>query len=201
MAEQKIYHAPNVNLQELAKVVSEWFQNKGFEAQTLKAPGGGLTVQARRPESWRSFVGLSAALNVTMTPQDDNLVVQMGAAKWVDKAAVGAVGLLIFWPALIPAAYGAWKQSQLPKQVFELIDQYIATGQAPATIPAAAPTPTPTAEAELRCPSCGKPVSPEAKFCPYCGAALQLTCPECGAKVPPGAKFCPNCGAKVTPEG
>lgn len=200
MAEQKIYHAPGIEVRDLAGVVSDWFQNQGFETQTLKAPGGGLTVQARKPESWRSFVGLSAALNVTMTPQDENLVVQMGAARWIDKAAVGAVGVLIFWPALIPAAYGAWKQSQLPKQVFDLIEQYITTGTVPAAAPAVAPAPAPTAEAELRCPSCGKPVRAEAKFCPYCGAALQLTCPQCGHVLRPGAKFCDNCGARVEPE-
>lgn len=198
MAEQETYHAPGIDVRDLAGVVSDWFQNQGFEAQTLEAPGGGLTVQARKPEAWRSFVGLSAALNVTMTPQEENLVVQMGAAKWVDKAAVGAVGVLIFWPALIPAAYGAWKQKQLPKQVFDLIDQYIATGQVPAAAPPAAVAP-PVAPAELLCPSCGQPVREGAKFCDNCGAPLELTCPECGHTLRLGAKFCDNCGAKVEP--
>jgi hypothetical protein len=200
MAEQRMYHAPGVDLRELAGVVSDWFQNQQFEVQTLEAPGDGLVVQARQPETWRSILGMSSALNVTMTPQGENLVVQMGAAKWVDKAAVGAVGVLLFWPALIPAAYGAWKQKQLPNEVFQLIDQYVATGQVPVAAPAPVKSPTPAAApapSGLRCPSCGQTVREGAKFCDHCGAPLQLACPQCGAALRPGAKFCDSCGAKV----
>ncbi len=200
MAEQRMYHAPGVDIRGLAGVVANWFQGQKFETQTLEAPGGGMVVQARQPEAWRSILGMSSALNVTMTLQGENLVVQMGAAKWVDKAAVGAVGVLIFWPALIPAAYGAWKQKQLPNQVFQLIDQYVATGQVPvvAPMPAAAPVAAPApAPAGARCPSCGQAVRTGAKFCDSCGAPLQANCSQCGAALRPGAKFCDSCGAKV----
>lgn len=51
-----------------------------------------------------------------------------------------------------------------------------------------------------KCPSCGAPVSPNARFCPSCGASLQqkaednlVVCPHCGQKTPKG-KFCSNCG-------
>lgn len=196
MAEQKVYHAPDANVGELAGVVSDWFEGQGFEAQTLEAPGGGFTVQARKPEAWRSIVGMSAALSVKMVPQGENLVVETGAAKWVDKAAVGAVGVLIFWPALIPAAYGAWKQSQLPKQVFQVIEQYVTTGQAPAIAEPAGAAPSPPS-AEISCPSCGQPVRPGAKFCDSCGAPLEITCRECGATLQAGAKFCDQCGAQI----
>jgi len=203
MAEQRVYQAPNVIVGELTGVWSDWFQGQGFEVQTLEAPGGGFTVQTRKPEAWRSVVGMSAALNVTMTPQGENLLVEIGAAKWADKAAVGAVGILIFWPALIPAAYGAWKQSQLPKQVFQVIEQYVTTGQAPiaarpvaAALPAAAAPSVPPAE-EMHCPSCGQPARPGAKFCDHCGAPLQVTCPQCGATLRSGAKFCDHCGAQM----
>ena len=51
-----------------------------------------------------------------------------------------------------------------------------------------------------KCPSCGAPVSPNARFCPSCGASLQqkaedkqMVCPHCGQKTPKG-KFCIHCG-------
>lgn len=49
------------------------------------------------------------------------------------------------------------------------------------------------------CPSCGKPLATNAKFCPECGAKLvdNSKCPECDAKVDPNAKFCPECGHKL----
>jgi len=199
MADQKIYHAPDVDIEGLSEVLSSWFEGQGLGVQVLDGPQGDKIVQARQPEGekWKKFIGLSKALNVTLIPQGENLVVEMGAADWIDKAVVGGVGALIFWPAIIPAAFGAWKQYDLPKKTFQVIDQYIATGQAPV-----APVPGrgtgEVAPVGLTCPSCGKPVEAGMKFCPYCGEALQRTCPKCGQVLSPGAKFCPNCGAKVS---
>ena len=218
MAEEKIYHAPELDLGHLAQTLSRWFQQQGFETQTLDAPGGGLVVQARKAQTWRSIVGMSAALNVALTQQDERLIVQMGAAQWTDKAVLGAVGALVFWPVLIPAAFGAWKQKQLPQQTFEFIDQYLALGgdvpeatlarimghveaaslrDQAATLRAEATALAPN-EAIL-CPSCGQPVREGAKFCDNCGASLQLTCPQCGEALRPGAKFCDSCGARLEP--
>jgi len=210
MAEEKIYHAPDLDLQHLGHALARWFQGQGFETQTLEAPGGGLVVQARKAETWRSLVGMSAALNVTMTQQDERLVVQMGAAQWADKAVLGAVGALVFWPALIPAAFGAWKQKQLPQQTFQFIDQYLALGgdvseaalaeimgrAEAATLRDQAAAVAPPSE-QIRCPSCGQLVREGAKFCGNCGASLQLNCPQCGQALRPGAKFCDSCGARV----
>jgi membrane protease subunit (stomatin/prohibitin family) len=48
------------------------------------------------------------------------------------------------------------------------------------------------------CSQCGKPLTPDAKFCGECGAAQSATaCPSCGRPADPGAKFCPECGAKL----
>lgn len=50
------------------------------------------------------------------------------------------------------------------------------------------------------CPKCGKACSPEAKFCPECGAKLEVapaTCPKCHQPVKKGAKFCEECGAAL----
>jgi len=198
MPEQRVFHAPGVDIRDLAEKLSQWFEGQDFEAQSLEGPGGGLVVQARKTEGWRALVGMDAALSVTMTQQDDNLLVQTDAAKWVDKAVVGGLGVLLFWPAVIPAAYGAWKQKQLPDEVLQFVGNYIASGgQSPFALAPSAPTPAPAATATALCPKCGSPVREEAKFCDNCGASLKVTCPQCGAELRPGAKFCENCGAKV----
>ena len=201
MSDQRIFAAPDVNLGELTGVLTDWFSSKGFEAQTVEAPGGGFAIQARKPEAWRNWVGLSSALNVTLNPQGDNILVQTGAAKWLDKAGAAAGGLILgLWPVLIPAAYGAWKQSQLPNEVFQVIEQFLTTGQAPVGVgaPAGATARAPIA-ATTPCPSCGKSVRADAKFCDSCGASLLVTCASCDAVLRTGAKFCDSCGAKVSP--
>jgi hypothetical protein len=66
------------------------------------------------------------------------------------------------------------------------------------------------------CPECGKPVSPNAKFCRNCGVSqleepaipatvpepthkITATCASCSAPVLPEEKFCGNCGRPVSP--
>ncbi|MDO4194187.1 MAG: zinc ribbon domain-containing protein [Erysipelotrichaceae bacterium] len=59
------------------------------------------------------------------------------------------------------------------------------------------------------CPSCGKEVSSDSKFCLYCGTELPalekpkpeakgIICPVCGRKADAGAKFCMGCGTPLT---
>ncbi|HSB61722.1 MAG TPA: zf-TFIIB domain-containing protein [Vicinamibacteria bacterium] len=57
------------------------------------------------------------------------------------------------------------------------------------------------AAGRLGCPSCGAPVPPETRSCPYCATVLALvSCPSCFAPVFRGSKHCPSCGAAVSRE-
>lgn len=183
MAEQRTYYAPGVDLRELAEIVSRWFQARDFQSQVLNSAGGGFIIQARQPESWKSFLGLTNALTVTLMPSGSDLVVETGAGLWVDKVAAGAVGI-IFHPLLITAAYGAWRQSQLPEKVFNLIGDYISGRYGPGSIQ------TETGARKIA-------VAGSGEVAPSTGA---ITCPSCGQTAGAGAKFCQQCGTKL-PEG
>ena len=52
---------------------------------------------------------------------------------------------------------------------------------------------------KIECPSCHKPISEEARFCPHCGNQIIeiLRCPNCSAQLTPEAIFCFKCGSKV----
>jgi uncharacterized RDD family membrane protein YckC len=59
----------------------------------------------------------------------------------------------------------------------------------------------------ISCPNCGKTVSPEARFCVFCGAQVKklvkqnaLPCPECGKLIPVGSKYCNHCGVDLSEE-
>jgi len=128
MTETKEFHAPAINTEDAAKVVSDWLDSQGYDTQTLPASDGSIVVQARKSGMLRKAVGMSTALGVTIKKTGDALIVETGAAKWTDKAAVGAIGVVFFPPAMATAAYGAWKQSKLPDQVFQVLETYISGG-------------------------------------------------------------------------
>jgi hypothetical protein len=94
MSEQKAYSAPKIDINALGQSIMDQFKLDDYETQKLKAPNDGIIVQLRQKGSWRSALGMSSALTVTLTKQEDNLMVDIGAAKWGEKAAVGAAGVL-----------------------------------------------------------------------------------------------------------
>ena len=67
------------------------------------------------------------------------------------------------------------------------------------TVPATPPPPPPSTQSVIKCPKCGRNVSADFEYCPYCGTKLPKAsyCPHCGALLPPGAKFCPKCGKPI----
>ena len=225
--ERRMYQAPGIDLNELAKSVADWFGSQGFQTQSLPVQSGGIIVQSRKESTWRTVLGMAQALTIQMVPQDDNVVVEIGGAKWMDKGVATGIGLLVLWPTLVTAGIGAWQQSQLDDRAWEIIESHIsAHGGHAAVGPGAMPIATqtvpsvkcencgatlrpgakfceqcgaaaPKPEPEATCPNCGQPVRPDAKFCDNCGTSLAVKCVQCGAELGPGVQFCAECGAEV----
>jgi hypothetical protein len=195
MAEIRTFHAPGIDQGDVARKVSSWLVLHDFEARIVDLPDGRITVQARQPKSWRYILGMSSALNITISTEGGKLVVETDAGQWAEKVAVGAVGVFILHPLLITMAYGTWKQMQLPEKVFEVVEQYIKERQGPAeatrvpvqssSVPTTAkdiqemvstPTPedvSPTTTEETVCAKCGEAANMESKYCDQCGARLK----------------------------
>jgi len=103
--------------------VRGWLNQQDFDTQQLNTDEDSVLLQIKKRGSWRDFVGMATSLNVAFHQgEDDTLTVEIGAGKWVDKAAVGAVSLLILWPLAITAGLGAWEQMNLPENIFNYID-------------------------------------------------------------------------------
>ena len=47
-----------------------------------------------------------------------------------------------------------------------------------------------------KCPQCGKPGTPEERFCKVCGTSLKTLCIKCQREYPP-EPFCPKCGSPL----
>ena len=204
MADEKMFRlCPGVTLKSIALVVEDFLKTTKH-MQTQKMFGNNCwIVQAKDEAKWKTLTGMASALQVKISDfGNDTVNVEIGNGKWADKLGAGAVGALVFAPLALTAAFGAWSQKGLGKEVFDRIDAHIfARGE---------DTPTDAEEAvaneakaaavaagKIICPKCGQVNEKGAKFCEGCGEKLQLTCPSCGAPIPVGKKFCSECGATL----
>jgi hypothetical protein len=125
MPDVRHYSAANLNHKDLLSHLRAWFVNQGFEVQSLTTEDGTDLLQVAKKGNWRKFVGLSTALNVVVQCRDSDLTVEVGAGRWIDKAAAGTVSLFVLWPLAVTAAFGAWQQMKMPEHTFAAIEAYI----------------------------------------------------------------------------
>ena len=108
---------------------------------------------------------------------DMNKLLQMKAAMAVEKAAQGEgavnTGMGMGVGLMMPAMFSQFFSNTVQKQ-----QEHIGN---------------------ITCPECKRPISPESKFCPYCGHQQLIfsQCLKCKKNLTPNAKFCSRCGHGV----
>lgn len=120
--------APSVDVSALAESLGSWYGSQKLQTQSRR-DGARITVQARS-NTWATRLGAGVALTVVMWSDGDDLAVEIGGAKWMDKAAAGAVAWFVIWPAIIPAAIGGVKQATLPTRTLRYIESMIPVASA-----------------------------------------------------------------------
>ena len=120
------YSCPEEDAIRLIQDVKSWLDSQGFDTQQLSADDQSLLVQIKKRGGWRDLVGMATSLNILFHHNADTLTVEIGAGKWVDKAAVGAVSLVILWPLAITAGMGAWEQMKMPDRIFDFVGSRLA---------------------------------------------------------------------------
>ena len=123
MHKSRIYTCTETQFQDLVPLVNSWFDQTGFATQTLTTSDGKTLLQVSKRGGWRKAVGMSTALNVVFNYASTNLTVEIGAGRWMDKAAVGTVSLFVLWPLAVTAGIGAWKQLQMPDKVLDMVQK------------------------------------------------------------------------------
>jgi hypothetical protein len=155
-----------------------------YEVQTMQVSATSV-IQARKSNTLRDLTGLSSALTIKVTPEPGGTRVEIGMQKWFDKAAVAAVGAIVFAPLLALAALGAYWQYRITEDAWKIIEDHIAR-KAGGYVP---PLPG-------RCGTCGAANVAGSDFCSGCGANLKIggTCSSCGApQKDPTARLCKRC--------
>ena len=134
MGQKRYYPGCASYLGALSQFLEKRYEAEGFDVQTLeeqnvRSPSRTFQMRKRYSESWiktvSTYAGLDAAATVTMKPVTDDLEVEFGGAKWLDKAAIAGVGVLAsLGVLLIPAGIGAWNQRKILKDLELAVDQF-----------------------------------------------------------------------------
>ena len=182
--DSRYYPSVEVDIPKLSAELLTLFDSD-YEVQTMQVSSTSV-VQARKSTTLRDLTGLSSALTIKITPESGGTRVEIGMQKWFDKAAVAAVGAIVFAPLLALAALGAYWQYKLTEDAWKIIEDHIAR-KAGGYIP---PLPG-------RCGTCGAANIAGSDFCSSCGANLKIgnSCRSCGASQKDSlARFCNRCG-------
>jgi citrate lyase alpha subunit len=124
---ERIY-GTTVSADEVAQALAEHFRTQEFEAQVYRTSENRTVMQARKESLWRQLLGVSYALTVVITPGEGQLSIDLGGHEWVDAAVSGAIGLVVVPPVLLGTAYGIWKENQLDREVWQVIDRAVGAG-------------------------------------------------------------------------
>jgi TIR domain/Double zinc ribbon len=120
-SETRTYTCPDCDASRLIADVKTWLNAQGFDSQQMETEAQSLLLQIKKRGGWRDWVGMATSLNILFHQAGDTLTVEIGAGKWLDKAAVGAVSMVVLWPLAITAGYGAWEQMKMPDKIFDYI--------------------------------------------------------------------------------
>src|ERR687890_1762300 len=125
--ESRFYPGVEADMPRLQAELRKLFEaDEAFEVQTMQVASTAV-IQARKTGTLRELAGLSAALTIKVTPEHGGTRVEIGMQKWLDKAAVAAVavilsaGLLVALPAL-----GAYWQYKLTEDAWKTVEGHIA---------------------------------------------------------------------------
>src|SRR3982750_3361305 len=169
--DSRYYPGVEANVAQLIAGLRSLF-DQDYEVQTMHVSNTSV-LQARKSSTLRDLTGLSSALTIKITPEPGGTRVEIGMQKWFDKAAVAAVGVVVFPPLLALAALGAYWQYKLTEDGWKIIENHISR-KAGGYVP---PLPG-------RCGTCGAANIAGSDFCSSCGANMRvgLTCSSCGAE-------------------
>jgi hypothetical protein len=107
---------------ELIRDLNNWLLSKNFNCQQISTEDNGIALQIVKKGKWRNLIGMSSALNIVLHQTPHAVVVEIGAGKWIDKIIAGSVSAAVLWPIGIAASIGIVQQMNLPKEIYQFIE-------------------------------------------------------------------------------
>ncbi|MDQ2906300.1 MAG: hypothetical protein M3Y81_22495, partial [Chloroflexota bacterium] len=120
----RFYNSEEIDVERLANDLENVYRSQGYQVQQFGNRDQTL-VQLKKGSDFEAIIGMQTALSVTIQRTSGGVMALMGHQRWLDKAAVGAVGIVampVLWPLAITAGVGAVRQASLANQVLNVVD-------------------------------------------------------------------------------
>jgi ribosomal protein L40E len=200
----RYYQAQGLDIERLAVDLEHMFLSQGYQVQHF-GNRDQMTVQMRKGGDLAAIVGMQTALTVMMQRSEGGVLAMVGQQKWVDKAVVGAVGLIaapVLWPLMITAGVGAIQQVSLANQVTNALDTLVHQQNPNVQV---GPIP-PEIMPQYGQPGARQAYSPPPwqRWAPWARPATpfnQVVCPNCQALNEAGNRYCMRCGHELPSQG
>ena len=224
----RFYNTDDIDIEQLANDLVNVYLAQGYQAQQFGDQQQRL-VQLKKGGDFEAIIGMQAALTVTIQKTAGGTLSMIGQQKWLDKAAVGAVGIValpVLWPLAITAGVGALRQASLSNQVLNMVDGLVRQQrpglvagpipmqllpqvqqrwgnpppqQTPAYIPPPQQTPAYLPPPRVIVSEATVPAPPFTPRPAPTPASGQLHCSNCNTPYEPGDTFCSGCGRSLAP--
>jgi hypothetical protein len=224
----RFYNADDIDIEQLANDLVNVYIAQSYQAQQFGDQQQRL-VQLKKGGDFEAIIGMQAALTVTIQKTAGGTLAMIGQQKWLDKAAVGAVGLValpVLWPLAITAGVGALRQASLSNQVLNMVDGLVRQQrpglvagaipmqllpqvqqrwgnpqqqQTPVYIPPPQQTPAYLPPPRVIVSEVTTPVPPAPPRSVPTPASGQLHCSNCNTPYELGDTFCSGCGRSLAP--
>ena len=120
----RFYNSDDIDIEQLANNLENVYRAQGYQAQHV-GNNDQVMVQLKKGSDFEALIGMQAVLSVILQCSGGGLLVMIGQQRWIDKAAVGAVGIIaapVLWPLMLTAGAGAIRQASLGNQVLNVVD-------------------------------------------------------------------------------
>src|SRR5437588_714526 len=216
----RFYNSDEIDIEQLANNLENIYRAQSYQVQQV-GNRDQVMVQLKKGSDFEALIGMQAALSVILQRSGGGVIAMIGQQKWMDKAAVGAVGIIaapVLWPLIITAGGGAVRQVGLGNQAMDVVDGLVRQQRpdiqsGPETMQImtqieqqwAPPTPqylpppqqyNPSPQYNQPAPVYTPPQVVDAQSVPA-PSSKRLRCPSCNTPYEPGDTFCTGCGKSL----
>ena len=120
----RFYNSEDIDIERLANDLVNVYHAQGYQAQQV-GNRDQMLIQLKKGGDFEAIIGMQAVVSLTLQRTAGGLLAMIGQQRWIDKAAVGAVGIVAFpvlWPLALTAGAGAIRQASLGNQVLNVVD-------------------------------------------------------------------------------